>query len=206
MYKIFFNNNYIYLIDKTKEKHNLDTNNIIFYDEALFLRFLILFKNIIVDFNIVCYCNNIETLFEKFSNHYKNVIAAGGVVFSESKSILLIKKNGYWDLPKGKIEEGENSMIAAIREVKEETGLNLILLGNHLEDTYHIYKEKNKYILKTTIWYKMYAKDHTNQILKPQQSEGIEKVLWMGKEEIKDIVFAKTYDNIKLILNKYFVN
>lgn len=43
------------------------------------------------------------------------------------------KKSGYYDIPGGKIEEGENPEQTAIREMKEETGLkvgNLKYKGN----------------------------------------------------------------------------
>lgn len=35
------------------------------------------------------------------------------------------KKEGYYDIPDGKIEEGENPEQTAIREMKEETGLKV---------------------------------------------------------------------------------
>lgn len=35
------------------------------------------------------------------------------------------KKEGYYDIPGGKIEEGENPKQTAIREMKEETGINI---------------------------------------------------------------------------------
>lgn len=54
--------------------------------------------------------------------------AAGGVVVDMSKGkprYLLVHRPGYddWSLPKGKLEPGEKHSDAALREVKEETGL-----------------------------------------------------------------------------------
>lgn len=37
--------------------------------------------------------------------------------------MLLIQRNGRWDLPKGKVEPGETLLQAALREVEEETGI-----------------------------------------------------------------------------------
>jgi hypothetical protein len=47
---------------------------------------------------------DIETIKRDFFSNYKLVIAGGGVVFNKYKEILFILRNGFWDLPKGKIE------------------------------------------------------------------------------------------------------
>jgi 8-oxo-dGTP diphosphatase len=56
--------------------------------------------------------------------------AAGGVVTSEDGRVLLVHRPRYddWTLPKGKLDPGESSEEAAIREVEEETGLRCRLI------------------------------------------------------------------------------
>ena len=49
---------------------------------------------------------------------------AGGIVLLNQK-ILFIKKRGIWDLPKGKIEFDDSIDVTALREIHEETGLEL---------------------------------------------------------------------------------
>ncbi|MGC4056991.1 MAG: NUDIX domain-containing protein [Chitinophagaceae bacterium] len=49
--------------------------------------------------------------------------SAGGVVINEKQEILMIYRRGKWDLPKGKLDEGESLEECALREVTEETGL-----------------------------------------------------------------------------------
>ena len=51
-------------------------------------------------------------------------ISAGGVVINKGKVALLKKFRGDWVLPKGRIEAGETQEEAALREVKEEVGIN----------------------------------------------------------------------------------
>jgi bis(5'-nucleosidyl)-tetraphosphatase len=55
-------------------------------------------------------------------------ISAGIVIYRDTregvKFLLLYHGGGYWNFPKGKLEEGERSFKAALREVKEETGIN----------------------------------------------------------------------------------
>jgi 8-oxo-dGTP pyrophosphatase MutT (NUDIX family) len=50
--------------------------------------------------------------------------SAGGVVISKKGKVLLVNQRGRsWSLPKGHIEEGEDPMTAAIREIEEEAGI-----------------------------------------------------------------------------------
>jgi len=44
-------------------------------------------------------------------------------VFPDQTRFLLLRAFNYWDFPKGMLEEGEDPFQAAIREVREETGL-----------------------------------------------------------------------------------
>ena len=60
----------------------------------------------------------------------KTIIAAGGLVLNEKNELLMIFRRGFWDLPKGKVDEGETLEQCAVREVKEETGLQNIRLGD----------------------------------------------------------------------------
>lgn len=51
-------------------------------------------------------------------------LSAGGVVVGRDGRIVVVNQNGRsWSLPKGHIEPGETSRQAAVREIKEESGL-----------------------------------------------------------------------------------
>jgi 8-oxo-dGTP diphosphatase len=56
----------------------------------------------------------------------KHVVAAGAVVLNDEDKILLIRgpRRG-WEQPGGNVEEGESIRDAVIREVKEETGIDI---------------------------------------------------------------------------------
>jgi 8-oxo-dGTP pyrophosphatase MutT (NUDIX family) len=55
----------------------------------------------------------------------------GVIIVDDQKRILLEQRsdNGMWGLPGGGIEPGESVLEAALREVKEETGLNVLITG-----------------------------------------------------------------------------
>jgi 8-oxo-dGTP diphosphatase len=60
------------------------------------------------------------------------VIAAGGVVWRESRGsrqVLLVHRPRYddWSLPKGKLNANEHVLVAARREIEEETGQRVVL-------------------------------------------------------------------------------
>lgn len=149
------------------------------------------------------YGENIEEIWEDFTHMFKVVEAAGGVVSNKNGEILFIHRIGKWDLPKGKIEKGESLEQAALREVEEETGLSELILEEFLNNTFHIYTERNGLkILKTTYWFKM--KYVGNETPKPQIEEGISEVSWKGKDAIVQQVLPMTFQNIKLILNDYW--
>lgn len=55
-----------------------------------------------------------------------HIVAAAGVVENDQGEILLVKThNGGWVFPGGQVEVGENIIDAVIREIKEESGINV---------------------------------------------------------------------------------
>lgn len=56
----------------------------------------------------------------------KHILSAATIVLNEKREILLLKgpKRG-WEMPGGQVEEGESLREAAVREAKEETGIDI---------------------------------------------------------------------------------
>ena len=112
----------------------------------------------------------------------KREFSAGGMVFHRNKEIkiLLIKDHvGKWTLPKGLIEKGETSEQAALREVKEETGLENLRVIEKLGNVKYFYQLKGEKIFKIVTFFLMEAKDEE---LKPEWE--IQDAKWFKIEEI----------------------
>ena len=120
-----------------------------------------------------------------FSGLFTPVKAAGGLVRRDDGKLLWIHRLGKWDLPKGKMEPGEDARECALREVEEETGLRHLTLEEELPSTWHMYKQHQRTYLKETVWFGMRAADG-HQPLTPQKEEGIEEVVWKTPEESKE--------------------
>ena len=131
----------------------------------------------------------------------ERIIAAGGIVQNEKGEILLQLRKGKWDLPKGKLDNGESIEDCAVREVEEETGLKNIHLGELIGTTLHNYTEKGKEIEKETFWYDMRVSGEQNLV--PQIDEDIHDLKWVRERELSPYL-QNTYDNIIDIVEKYF--
>jgi 8-oxo-dGTP pyrophosphatase MutT (NUDIX family) len=143
---------------------------------------------------IFFYNKNEDFLLNAFKSMFKIVEAAGGLVKNPEGKYLFIFRNGKWDLPKGKIEKGEEVKEAAMREVEEECGIGGLTIIQQLETTYHTYTMENKEILKPTYWFEMTCSD-TSALL-PQTEEGITDVKWLGKKDL-EVVRKNTYASVK---------
>ncbi|MAW30509.1 MAG: NUDIX hydrolase [Flavobacteriales bacterium] len=135
--------------------------------------------------------------FDTFCRKFITIYAAGGIVYNNSQQILMIFRNNFWDLPKGKLELNEKIEDCAIREVEEETGVKELIITSKMPITYHTYELNNKPILKCTYWFKMFT-DYSGK-LKPQVEEGISNVVWVNKIDVANKK-KQMYPNIKELL------
>ena len=108
--------------------------------------------------------------------------SCGAIIFndlSENRNFLLVKNNNgkYWGFPKGHIEIGETEEQTALREIKEETNLDVEILDGFRKTS--IYKLLGRIQKKVVIFL---AKANSKNV-RIQNSE-IEKFGWLKKEEV----------------------
>ncbi len=144
-----------------------------------------------------------KKLFDFFFENHIPVKAAGGLVINEKNEFLFIFRNGKWDLPKGKIDAGEDEETAALREVNEECGLENHVIEKKLLDTFHTYPYKNGFAIKTTAWFLMKVRSAGN--LTPQTEEGITEVCWKTKNDFEEIL-KNTYGSIEDVLEEFRIS
>lgn len=143
-----------------------------------------------------------KIIWQYLMQHFTLLHAAGGIVENEKKELLWIYRLDKWDFAKGKIEENEDPLSAAKREVEEETGLTQVEVIEELGSTYHTYNDsKGIPILKETVWYIMKGNSHVN--LKPQTEEQIQLVQWKSKSE-SALALQNSYLSIQYIYSIAF--
>ncbi len=143
-----------------------------------------------------------EKILKKLRKLFVYVKAAGGVVVNTDNEVLIIRRRGKWDLPKGKKDKGEDITITAIREVSEECGIDpgFLEIVGFIDNAWHIYEENTEFVIKRTRWYEM--KYSGNEILQPQSVEDITRAKWVSPENLNKPM-KKTFLNVRHILSRY---
>ncbi len=115
----------------------------------------------------------------------KAVTAAGGYVLRAGRKepeLLVIFRRGVWDLPKGKVEKNEAPDECALREVREEVGIDELELLDLIGTTTHGYRRGGRYHVKTTYWYAMRTPATS---FTPEEKEQIKRVEYMPWSKAK---------------------
>jgi 8-oxo-dGTP pyrophosphatase MutT (NUDIX family) len=199
MYKVFIENRAIIFTDIKPKRKNiflLKSNDLQSIVEDLIPKI----ENTTSDLDIYVYSEEIEKEFERLFFDFDKIEAAGGIVKRKNR-FLFIKRNGFWDIPKGKLELNESIETCAIREIEEECGLINPEIIESVCTTYHTYEYKGKPTIKKTYWFSLIYEG--DKKLNPQEEEGITHVKWMKKHKIEKIR-ENTFASIIDVLDIYF--
>ncbi len=131
----------------------------------------------------------------------KREFSAGGIVINDGK-VLMIKNaalrdpnKAYWGFPKGHIDAGEKSEEAAVREIKEETGIEVEIVKK-LGDSRYVFTKNGEKIFKVVVYFLF---KYLSGDIKPQELEVLD-VKWAEPEEaLKLLSFQKDKDFLRQV-------
>ena len=124
-------------------------------------------------------------------------VSSGGIVIFGNAILLLKKYNGDWVLPKGRVEKNETLPQAALREVKEETGVKADIIG-YIDKISYKYRsiKYDEIVSKVVHWYHMEC--HSMEC-KPQNSEGFIIAKFIHRDKVLEKL---RYEDEKNIMEK----
>lgn len=145
----------------------------------------------------MCY----STIMEKTTNTlprtegiYRTTNRAVGIVVDGDKLLVMHrKKEGkeYWVFPGGGVEEGETSETAVVRELQEETNLQVKII--HLLYCHHLTnnqggKQRQDFYLCEVIGGNLGLRDDSIEAKKMAESDELYEPLWITLEQAKDLL------------------
>ncbi|KRE24890.1 NUDIX hydrolase [Paenibacillus sp. Soil522] len=119
-----------------------------------------------------------------------HIVAVGGIVENEQGHVLLVKtQHGGWVFPGGQVEVGENLMDALIREIKEESGIDVVvsyLIGVYSNTGIHKWHDGVTDI-PTKVMLDFMCKPIGGELC---TSEETSESYWFEKDKVLDMVAA----------------
>ena len=156
-------------------------------------------------------------------DRYKNLPLRSGVgivVLNKQNKVFVARRidnpKNFWQMPQGGVDEGENFLSAAYRELEEETSIKNVQLIKEFEDmiTYELPKDllgiiwKGKYRGQKQKWFLMRYLGNDDEInIKTNKPEFLEWK-WIELDKITEVVVDFKYhvykelkEKIKTIIN-----
>ena len=195
MYKVFIQNTAVIFV---KSPTGFMADRIVYHEGFDFIELHENMKTIHPN-GLEILCDRPKRAWKAFKSQFKIIKAGGGVVLNENDEILFIYRLDKWDLPKGKLDEGESIKQCAVREVEEECNLKRLELKQKICTTFHSYTGSKNYLIKKSYWYLMRVKG--KQELIPQTEENITDVRWFDPNNLEEVK-ANTYEAIKEVIRE----
>ena len=128
--------------------------------------------------------------------------SAGGVVFrvDAGAPLFLLIRDSYanWGFPKGHLEAGERAEDAAVREVREETGLQELAVRGTIDTIDWYFRFRGRLIHKVCHFFLM---ETAQADTAPQRAEGITACRWVAYGEATEAI---SYGNARQVLHHAF--
>ena len=118
--------------------------------------------------------------------------SCGCIIIDQGQVLLIHQTNDSWGFPKGHVEGNETEQETALREEKEETNLEVEIVGNYRYTIEYSIENGN---LKEVVYFVAKKIGGSEQ---PQEGE-VYTVEWM---DLKDAIEKITYDNNREVLQQ----
>ena len=116
------------------------------------------------------------------------------------KYLLVCEHGGFWVFPKGHMEAGESEHETALREVKEETGIDVVFVdGFRMVDEHDLAREGCPNKIKQTVYF---LAKYEDQEFVPQESE-ISKIMLTYFESATAVLSFESFKNILSQADKF---
>ncbi len=124
----------------------------------------------------------------------RHLHSAGGVIFrlregGHEVALIATKGRTVWTLPKGVIDKGEVPETAAVREIREETGLHGRIVELIGERSYWFYQREENTKFRKTVTY--FLLEYTGGELAPPNAE-VDETRWVSLSDAAEMVSYKS--------------
>jgi len=143
----------------------------------------------VLDFRLCEKCLNANITINKNKCKKHKQLKAGGIILDNTKQFILLIKGNYakkWNVPKGTSNDNESIRNTAIREIKEETGINIEI--SKYDIPVKIYKV---FLYLTTI--------NINSNVNPIDKQEIQEIKWFSISELNQLEHKTTL--LKKVIN-----
>jgi len=136
----------------------------------------------------------------------RNERSAGFVLFRVTphgaREYLLLDYGRHWDFPKGHLEKGEDDLTAALRELREETGISdpQVIPGFQREITYFFRDRKKGLIRKTVAFFLGQTQVSDEDIVLSHEHEGF--IFVPFDVAVRQTTYANALEVLKLAEEK----
>lgn len=133
-----------------------------------------------------------------------SVFSAGGICLLKNKdkwyARLIVNKLDNYQIPKGRVRDGETWEKTAIREIREETGINVCANANYFDEIRYIaHLENSKNVRKRVMFFYFIQDTDSSEELELEVNEPIKYAMWV--ELTRNNLQKMEYQNEKCIIN-----
>lgn len=127
--------------------------------------------------------------------------SCGAVIYKieneEIKFLFILHNSGFWSFPKGHVEKGETEIETAIREVYEETNLNINIKHDFRCSIEYFIPHKN--IMKEAVYF-IATPNNTDIKL---QTEEVSDYKWLNFKDAINIIEKENLKEVLIKVNDY---